>query len=72
MPVKIYKLCLSQEEYQRFHTDPETRLYVHSWNGVELSITTGTSSQQLVKDISKVVDFGATSAGEVLGILEYP
>lgn len=39
--MKKYKFCISPREYERFRTHKATRLYLHSWNGVELTVESG-------------------------------
>lgn len=62
-----YRVAISLAEYSRFKTHPATRLYVHTFNGSTLEIETE-RPRQLAKDLAKVIEFGATSAAEVLGL----
>lgn len=63
-----YRVAVSTKEYARFRADPATRLYVHTFNGAEIEIETD-RPRQLAKDLEKVIDFRATSAAAVLGLV---
>lgn len=64
-----YTLCVEPEEYERFKTDPATRLYLHTYRGGELEIECSKAlAHCLCADLEKVIDFGATSAYGVLNV----
>lgn len=66
--MKKFLFHLSDEEYQRFRTHPATRLYVHyRYIGGDIEIKTN-KGYQLAANLEQVIDFGATSAIEVLGL----
>lgn len=67
--IKRYRFCITPNEYNRFHRHPATRMYLHSWNGQEITIETG-DKRGLAADLMQVIDFGATSAIEVLESFE--
>lgn len=63
-----YQLEITDKEYARFKAHPATRLYVHTYIANTLTIETS-KPRQLAADLEQVIDFGATSARDVLGAL---
>lgn len=61
MPLTKYKLVLTPEQYIKFKTNPATRLYVHTWNDVELTIDTGTSPYVLQQDLVTALGYVVAS-----------
>lgn len=68
MSVKPYVLNLSAEDYARFKASHHTRLYAHHRTS-DGDVTIWTMfPYDLADDLEKVIDFGATSAVDVLGL----
>jgi hypothetical protein len=67
--MKSYCLNLSDKDYAAFRAHPATRLYNHQRRTASGDTTIWASNpKQLCKDLSAAIDFGATSAAEVLGL----
>jgi hypothetical protein len=66
--MKSYCLNLSDKDYAAFRAHPATRLYDHQRTaGGDTTIWTS-KPKQLCRDLARAIDFGATSAAEVLGL----
>lgn len=65
--MKKFTLCLNSQEMEAIKTSPHTRLYLRRIKGDQITFETSRPSQ-LARDLEKVIDFGAITASEVLGI----
>lgn len=66
--MKSYTLNLSPEDYEAFRSHPATRLYDHRRTPDGDTTIWTSRPRQLVRDLERVIDFGATSACEVLNL----
>ncbi len=66
--MKKFSLNLSNEDYKSFKSSSHTRLYDHQRDaGGDVTIWTN-KPYGLAADLERAIDFGATSAVEVLGL----
>jgi hypothetical protein len=67
--IKTFKLCITPAEYEAFKAARATKLYDHKYwvSSGELFVSTS-RPHCLARDLESVIDFGATSASEVLGL----
>lgn len=66
--MQTFTLNLSDEDYAAFKACPATRLYVHTRDNCGDTRISTSNPRRLCQDLEKALDFGATSAGEVLNI----
>ena len=66
--MRKFTINLSDADYAAFKTSRATRLYQHERSaGGDVAIWSS-NPRQLCRDLEAVIDFGATSAAEVLGV----
>lgn len=65
---KPYELYMDDEDYKQFKSHPATRLYDHRRRPSGTVKIHTSNPHKLARDLEKAIDFGATTAREVLGI----